>query len=271
MSRNQLIRMWAVILVLMIATVLLASAANATSYDANYGTYVGQGQDQTANGGTAVSHSDGGNAAAQSTSKAGSDVAVTGGRTSAFVLGLPAPVLAAPVPVATAACTLSQSSAWSAGWNFASAGGSKQTIDGLCVAERQAVAYESMCKFRSAAATRFWVAREANRVPGLVAHLDSTNVYGERETREVNAPSQRPLADFLSSVSANPWESERDYSMAECHAMRNPAPKVEVREVVREVRVEVPVAVKPAPVVKRKAVPVRRKAAVAKPGCGCAK
>jgi hypothetical protein len=163
MSRNQLVRMWAVILVLMIATVLLASAANATAPSTDgVGTvlYQGQGQEQgqTANGGTAVSHSDGGTAGAQSTSKAGSDVAVTGGKTSAFALGLPAPVLAAPVPVATAACALSQSSAWSAGWNFASAGGSKQTIDGLCVAERQAVAYESMCKFRSAAATRYWIA-----------------------------------------------------------------------------------------------------------------
>ena len=271
MSRSQLVRMWTVILTLMIATVFLASAANATSYDANYGTYVGQGQDQTANGGTAVAGGGSSSAGAQSDAKAGSDVAVTGGKTSAFALGLPAPVLAAPVPVATAACALSESHAFSVGWNFASSGGSKQTIDGLCVAERQAAAYESMCKFRSAAATRYWIAREANRVPGLVAHLDSTNVYGERETRAVNAPSQRPLADFLASVSANPWESERDYSMAECHALRNPAPKVEVREVVREVRVEVPAPiVKPAPVVKRKAA-VKRKAVVAKPGCGCAK
>ena len=230
MSLTQLVRIWVMILVLMIAAVLLASAANATSYDANYGTYVGQGQDQTANGGTAVAGGGSSSAGAQSDAKAGSDVAVTGGKTSAFALGLPAPVHSAAVPGSLNKCVLSRSTATAVGWNFVSTGSSDQYISVHCALAEQVIALERSCQYRSAYRVR------AALLSKLGVNLDPVSPdVRDLTPAECFAPAAAPVA------------------------VQEPAPVITVAPVIN-VQQPAPV-VAPAPVV-RKAVPARRKPAV---------
>ncbi|MFN7341590.1 MAG: hypothetical protein ACK5VI_10985, partial [Opitutia bacterium] len=140
-----------------------------------------------------------------------------------LALSLPAPLNVPQMTGATAACTLSESSGWAVGWNFVSNTGAKQTIDGLCVAERQAAALEAQCKYRSAAVLRAGIAREA--------------------TRSIPA-----LAELMAEQNVRPWETERDLTVEECFR-----PKVEKEVVYVDRIVQAPPA--PAPVVVTLAQP----------------
>lgn len=149
-------------------------------------------------------------------------------------LWLPSPLNVPQLTPATAACALSESSGMAFGWNFYSQTSARQTIDGLCIAERQAAALEAQCKFRTAAALRAVIAREvAKSIPGF--------------------------AEFMESAQATPWVNERDLSLQECSA----PPKVE-REVVYVDRpapapvAPVTVNVAPAPVAQAPAAPATR-------------
>lgn len=136
-------------------------------------------------------------------------------------LWLPNPLNVPQITPATAACALSQSEGVAVGWNFYSQTSARQTIDGLCIAERQAAALEAQCKFRTAAALRAVIAREAAKaIPG----------FGEA----------------MEQAGATPWVNERDLSLEEC--TRPPKVEREIVYVDRPVPApQPPVVVVPAP------------------------
>jgi hypothetical protein len=109
-------------------------------------------------------------------------------------LWLPSP-LNVPQPAApTAACVISNATGFAIGFNFLSTTGAAQTIDPLCMAERQAAALEARCKFRSATAMREWIAREVTKAtPGL--------------------------SDFMALTGAAAYQRERDLTVEECAAL----------------------------------------------------
>jgi hypothetical protein len=155
-------------------------------------------------------------------------------------LWLPNPLNVPQLTAATAMCVLSQSDGVAFGWNFYSQTSAKQTVDKLCVLERQASALEAQCKFRSAAALRTFISREAaSAMPGL--------------------------GEFMLQSGAAPWEAEQDISVRECMA----PPKTEVVYVDRpapQAPAVAPVVVNvtqppPPSVVARNAAPARPKAA----------
>lgn len=264
--------------IVFIAALTTAFAAAATSVPEGYGNAVaGQGQEQgqdqgqhqaqgqTANGGHSGA-SAGASSGAAAVGGTGSST-INGGDTHALGLALPAPVTAARLPAATAACALSESSAWSVGWNFASRGTSKQKLDAICMAERQAAGLEAQCKFRTAAAIRYWVAREATAVqlPGV----DHERMGGESGSAYAQGREQwdRSLGTFLADVGAHPWELERDLPAHQCTALRaapaaaTQAPvvvNVETTSAAQAIPAAVPAPVKAAP---KAAKPVRKAAA----------
>lgn len=167
-----------------------------------------------------------------SASSVGGGAQVGGDRVRALALGLPAPVLAAALPSATAACALSESDAFGVGWNFVSTGSSRQTLNAVCVAERLAVSFEASCKYRSAAATRYWIADELAADP-VVQRFVRPDFYGEdpwagRVTEEV-----RVQRASLREVRARPWEAEVDLSASDCRLAQRGAVTVETLPVVR--------------------------------------
>lgn len=171
-----------------------------------------------------------------SASSVGGGAQVGGDRVRALALGLPAPVLAAALPSATAACALSESNAFGVGWNFVSTGSSRQTLNAVCVAERLAVSFEASCKYRSAAATRYWIADELAADP-VVQRFVRPDFYGEdpwagRVTEEVRV-QRASLGTFLREVRARPWEAEVDLSASDCRRAQRGAVTVETLPVVR--------------------------------------
>lgn len=172
----------------------------------------------------------------------------------AYALALPSTLNVPQITPATAMCSLSESWGRAIGWNFVAWSGAKQTIDGLCVAERQAAAFEQTCKFRSAAAIRFWIAQKANMSPELqeveyanpndaIRDYDSNvgtigqaeaeqrvreSVAIENARRRTNLSGE--LSRFLASANVRPYEVERDLSIEEClrpkAALPPPAPVV---------------------------------------------
>lgn len=105
---------------------------------------------------------------------------------------LPNPLNVPQMTSSTAMCTLSESSGIAFGWNFFSQTSAKQTIDGLCIAERQAAAFEAQCKFRSAAIIRTGITKEVTKAfPSVFALLTDEQV--------------------------TPWVNERDMSLEECN------------------------------------------------------
>jgi len=185
--------------------------------------------------------------------------------TRAYALALPMPLNVPQITPATAACSLASSSGLAIGWNFYSHSGAKQVIDGLCVAERQAAAYELQCKYRTAAAIRYWIAQKATAAPEL-----QRVEYEAQSAYEWQAPDQQPqmrqaqqpatlaseLGAFLALAAATPYERERDLTMEECHKpkvvyVERPAPvaapaPAPARKVVRKPRPK-PKAVAPCP------------------------
>lgn len=212
-----------------------------------------QGQSQHSRAGAAAG------AAADSVATGGSangEVSVGGdsysSSTRAYALALPMPLNVPQITPATAACTLSSSSGLAVGWNFYSHSSAKQIVDGLCVAERQAAAFETQCKYRTAAAIRYWIAQKATAAPELqrVEYTASTYEASDLWWQRQEQPAPRPtnlateLGSFLALAAATPYERERDLTIKECRE-----PKV----VYADRPAPTPVA-SPAPVPKPKAV-----------------
>jgi len=120
---------------------------------------------------------------------AGGNAAFNSSDTSrAYGLVLPQPSRVPDVGQATAPCVVAASKGVSVGWSFVSSGEGGQSMDPVCMAERQAVALEAVCSYRTAALIRHWIA-----VQGSPA-----------------------LADVLAKAGARPWESQRDLPAGEC-------------------------------------------------------
>lgn len=108
----------------------------------------------------------------------------------AYGLALPQPVLVPQLSSPTASCVLSTTEGASLGWGMASGSTGKQEVDVLCMAERQASAFEATCKLRTAAVLRHWIATQAAR--------------------------DTSLAKVLADAGAEPWVVERDLPASEC-------------------------------------------------------
>lgn len=190
-----------------------AQEQNATSNASNTASNVAQG-------GNADANSAGGNVQDSSSFRA-------------LALSLPPPVNVPEITRATAACALSESGGSAVGWNFFSQSGAKQTVDAMCLAERQAAAYEQTCKYRTAAAIRYWIAREANSTPEIAAAIaqvshDDGDPHALTPVVVASAGPVHSLGAFLESAGARPWESETDYSAADCTSSQVRAPAAAV-------------------------------------------
>ncbi len=163
-----------------------------------------------------------GQSASNEATNEGNSTEVGGDSIKSLNIQLPPPVMAAAIPQATAACTTSQSRAFAVGFNFVSWGSSDQIINNLCMAERQAAVFESQCKYRSAIATRYWVATRAVRAGVAMQSMDSSvdgEMYGGVPVQALANPGNADLATFLQDIgqgAAQPWAGERNYTINEC-------------------------------------------------------
>ena len=212
----------------------------------------GQSQGQTAYGGSSYSNAQGGNAsqgqssvnensnslgqsADSSAINEGNSTTVGGDTNRSVNVQLPPPVQAAVIPASSMMCALSSSQAGAIGWNFASWGGSKQTVDALCRIEQQAVALERMCKIRAAVAYRVFIAQEAaKRLDIDHATVPMNTMTGEMYADDNTVTTRISLSSafkmFMAEAQTDkPWTNERNALYNRCNA-----PRIIQREVVRE-------------------------------------